>query len=99
MKTVIRIFNFLILGISGLAVALLFVNSTFSFNSRLSFDTVFIEKYFNNIADQINNSIPATETDPILKEPYIGEIDFAHVLGVDHINLSIKFEPFIILLL
>lgn len=92
MKTVIRIFNFLILGISGLAIALLFVNSTFSFNSRLSFDTTFIENYFCNIAEQINNSIPATETDPILKEPYIGEINFARVLGVDHINLSIKFD-------
>ena len=92
MKTVIRIFNFIILGISGLAIALLFMNSAFSFNSRLSFDTDFIDNYFNQIADQINDSIPATETDPVLKEPYIGEIDFAHVLGVDHINLSIKFD-------
>lgn len=92
MKTVIRIFNFIILGISGLAIALLFMNSAFSFNSRLSFDTDFIDKYFHKISEQINMSIPATETDPILKEPYIGDVNFAHVLGVDHINLSVKFD-------
>lgn len=86
MKTVIRIFNFIILGISGLAIALLFMNSAFSFNSRLSFDTDFIDKYFHKISEQINMSIPATETDPILKEPYIGDVNFAHVLGVDHID-------------
>ena len=37
-------------------------------------------------------SIPSTETDPILKEPYLGDVNFAHVLGVDHINLSVKFD-------
>ena len=92
MKTVVRIFNFLIMGISGLAVALLFITSSFSLNSRISFDTDFVDDYFNQIVEQVNDQIPPGETDPILKEPYINEIDFAHVLGVDHINLSVKFD-------
>lgn len=92
MKSVVRIFNLIIMAVSGLAAALLFINSTLSFNSRLSFDADFIDDYFDQIAERVNDSIPATETDPILKEPYIGQIDFTHVLGVDHINLSIKFD-------
>lgn len=92
MKSLIRIFNFIIIGVSGLAIALLFINSSLSFNSRISFDANFIDDYFNKIIDQINESIPESETDPVLKEKYIEDINFEHVLGVNHINLSLNFD-------
>ena len=89
MKSVIRIFNFIIMGISAVAMLLLFTTSTFTFNSRISVDNNFISDYFNNVVGQINDSIDPGETDPVLKENYINTIDITHVLGTDHINLSI----------
>lgn len=89
MKIVIRIFNLIIMGISAVAMLLLFTTSTFTFNSRISVDNNFISDHFNNVVGQINNSIDPGETDPVLKENYINTIDITHALGTDHINLSI----------
>lgn len=71
MKSVIRIFNLIIMGISAVAMLLLFTTSTFTFNSRISVDNNFISDHFNNVVGQINNSIDPGETDPVLKENYI----------------------------
>lgn len=77
------------MGISAVAMLLLFTTSTFTFNSRISVDNNFISDYFNDVVGQINDSIDPGETDPVLKENYINSIDITHVLGTDHINLSI----------
>ena len=92
MKSVIRIFNFIIMGISGLAIALLFISSTFSLNSRVSFDTDFINQYFNQVVEQIQDNTPTTGDPNLDDEEYINTFDVGYVLGTDHINLSIKFD-------
>lgn len=91
MKTIIRIFNFLIIGIAGLATALLFINSTLTFNSRISFDNEFINNYFSTVVDKINQPTQS-ETDPVLKEPFINEINVTKILGTDHVNLKVQFD-------
>lgn len=93
MKSVIRIFNFVIMGVAAIAMILLFVTSTFTFNSRISIDNKFISNYFNDVVKQINvGSIDPSETDPVLKENYINDIDVTHVLGTDHINLTMAVD-------
>ena len=91
MKTVIRLFNFLIIGIAGAAIALLFLTSTLTFNSRISINNEFISNYFATVVEKVNQ--PAqSETDPVLKEPFINEINVSKVLGTDHVNLKIQFD-------
>lgn len=93
MKSVIRIFNFVIMGVAAIAMILLFVTSTFTFNSRISIDNKFISNYFNDVVKQINvGSIDPSETDQVLKENYINDIDVTHVLGTDHINLTMAVD-------
>ena len=91
MKTVIRIFNFLIIGIAGAAIALLFLTSTLTFNSRISIDNEFISNYFSTVVEKVNQPTQS-ETDPVLKEPFINEINVTKVLGTDHVNLKIQFD-------
>lgn len=91
MKSVIRIFNFIIMGICGLAIALLFISSSLSFNSRVAIENDFINKHFKQVVEKIKNSTTPTG-DPILDEDFISDFDVSHVLGTDHINLSIKFD-------
>lgn len=91
MKTIIRFFNFLIIGIAGLATALLFLNSTLTFNSRISFDNEFINNYFSTVVEKINQPTQS-ETDPVLKEPFVNEINVTKILGTDHVNLKVQFD-------
>lgn len=91
MKTIIRFLNFLIIGIAGLATALLFLNSTLTFNSRISFDNEFINNYFSTVVEKINQPTQS-ETDPVLKEPFVNEINVTKILGTDHVNLKIQFD-------
>ena len=91
MKSVIRIFNLIIMAVSGLAAALLFINSTLTFNSRISFDNEFINNYFSTVVESINQPTQS-ETDPVLKEPFINEINVTKILGTDHVNLKVQFD-------
>jgi hypothetical protein len=91
MKSVIRIFNLIIMAVSGLAAALLFINSTLTFNSRISFDNAFINNFFSTIVDKINQPTQS-ETDPVLKEPFVNEINVTKILGTDHVNLKVQFD-------
>lgn len=91
MKTIIRFLNFLIIGIAGLATALLFLNSTLTFNSRISFDNEFINNYFSTVVEKINQPTQS-ETDPVLKEPFVNEINVTKILGTDHVNLKVQFD-------
>lgn len=91
MKSVIRIFNLIIMAVSGLAAALLFINSTLTFNSRISFDNEFINNYFSTVVEKINQPTQS-ETDPVLKEPFINEINVTKILGTDHVNLKVQFD-------
>ncbi|GEM_PF-3114941 len=91
MKSVIRIFNLIIMAVSGLAAALLFINSTLTFNSRISFDNGFINNFFSTVVDKINQPTQS-ETDPVLKEPFINEINVTKILGTDHVNLKVQFD-------
>lgn len=91
MKSVIRIFNLIIMAVSGLAIALLFINSTLTFNSRISFDNEFINNYFSTVVERINQPTQS-ETDPVLKEPFINEINVTKILGTDHVNLKVQFD-------
>ena len=74
MKSVVRIFNFIIMGISAVAMLLLFTTSTFTFNSCVGLKA----EYFNNF----NSLIPASVD--------VGTIDVPYVLGTDNIYLSLK---------
>lgn len=91
MKSVVRIFNLIIMAVSGLAAALLFINSTLTFNSRISFDNEFINNYFSTVVERINQPTQS-ETDPVLKEPFINEINVTKILGTDHVNLKVQFD-------
>lgn len=91
MKSVVRIFNLIIMAVSGLAIALLFINSTLTFNSRISFDNEFINNYFSTVVEKINQPTQS-ETDPVLKEPFINEINVTKILGTDHVNLKVQFD-------
>lgn len=91
MKSVVRIFNLIIMAVSGLATALLFINSTLTFNSRISFDNAFINNFFSTIVDKINQPTQS-ETDPVLKEPFVNEINVTKILGTDHVNLKVQFD-------
>lgn len=91
MKSVVRIFNLIIMAVSGLAAALLFINSTLTFNSRISFDNAFINNFFSTIVDKINQPTQS-ETDPVLKEPFVNEINVTKILGTDHVNLKVQFD-------
>lgn len=91
MKSVVRIFNLIIMAVSGLAAALLFINSTLTFNSRISFDNEFINNYFSTVVEKINQPTQS-ETDPVLKEPFINEINVTKILGTDHVNLKVQFD-------
>lgn len=91
MKFVIRIFNFLIIGIAGAAIALLFLTSPLTFNSRISINNEFINNYFATVVEKVNQPTQ-TETDPVLKEPFIKELDVTKVLGADHVNLKVQFD-------
>lgn len=91
MKTVIRFFNFLIIAIAGAATALLFLTSTLTFNSRISIDNEFINNFFATVIEKVNQPTQ-TETDPVLKEPFINEINVTKILGTDHVNLKVQFD-------
>lgn len=91
MKSVVRIFNLIIMAVSGLAAALLFINSTLTFNSRISFDNGFINNFFSTIVEKINQPTQS-ETDPVLKEPFVNEINVTKILGTDHVNLKVQFD-------
>ena len=91
MKSVVRIFNLIIMAVSGLAIALLFINSTLTFNSRISFDNEFVNDFFATVVNKINEPTES-ETDPVLKEPFINEINVTKILGTDHINLKVQFD-------